>query len=109
MVAASSRDAAAARAVAGVDSPNEQSGYLPIILYSAALDKRPDLSAASTISGPIPAQSPRVMPIRLAMRELPHATDGWQLWPLNSGSPRRSDYRRCSFSSLIGMDVGFLP
>src|SRR6202011_1029312 len=86
MAAASSRAAAAARAVSGVGSPNEQPGYLPTILYSAALDKHPDLSAASTISGPIPAQSPRVMPIRLVMPKLPHATDGWQLWPLNSAA-----------------------
>jgi hypothetical protein len=33
-------------------------------LYSADFGTRLDLSARSTISGPIPAQSPSVMPIR---------------------------------------------
>ena len=34
-----------------------------MILYSADFGTRSDLSARSTISGPIPAQSPSVMPI----------------------------------------------
>jgi hypothetical protein len=33
-------------------------------LYSADFKTRPDFRASPTISGPIPAQSPRVMPTR---------------------------------------------
>ena len=35
-----------------------------MILYSADFGTRSEFSARSAISGPIPAQSPRVMPIR---------------------------------------------
>ena len=34
-----------------------------MILYPADFGSRSDLSASSTISGPIPAQSPSVMPM----------------------------------------------
>src|SRR5437667_4121521 len=55
---------AAARAVSVVGWPNEHLGYLPIILYSADFATRLDFKARSTISGPMPAQSPSVTPIR---------------------------------------------
>src|SRR5215471_13319762 len=61
---ASSSAAAAARAVSAVGLPNVQLGYLPMIWYSAELASRSDFSASSTISGPIPAQSPSVIPMR---------------------------------------------
>src|SRR5262249_50774494 len=63
-VTASSSAAAAARAVSGVGWANEHSGDLPISLYSAEFGSRSDFRARSTISGPIPAQSPNVIPIR---------------------------------------------
>src|SRR6266567_7165768 len=63
-VTASSSAAAAARAVSMVGCPKEQSGYLPTILYSADFGMRPDFSARSTISGPMPARSPSVIPMR---------------------------------------------
>src|SRR5438067_7020379 len=63
-VTASSSAAAAARAVSCVGWPNEHLGYLPMILYWADFATRPDFKARSTISGPMPAQSPRVIPIR---------------------------------------------
>src|SRR6266704_5986798 len=62
-VTASSSEAAAARAVSAVGCPEVQSGYLPMILYSAEFGSRSDFRARSTISGPIPAQSPSVIPI----------------------------------------------
>src|SRR5207244_7351165 len=55
---------AAARAVSVVGWPNEHLAYLPIILYSADFATRLDFKARSTISGPMPAQSPSVTPIR---------------------------------------------
>src|SRR5262249_31939502 len=63
-VTASSSAAAAARAVSAVGSPNVQLGYLPMIWYSAEFASRSDFRASSTISGPIPAQSPSVIPMR---------------------------------------------
>jgi hypothetical protein len=62
-VTASSSAAAAARAVSTVGCPNEQSGYLPMILYSADFGTRSQFNPRSTISGPIPAQSPSVIPM----------------------------------------------
>src|SRR5437773_5517596 len=35
-----------------------------MVLYSADFGTRPDFNAVSTISGPIPAQSPSVIPMR---------------------------------------------
>src|SRR5438093_405829 len=70
-VTASSSAAAAARAVSRVGCPKEQSGYLPTILYSADFGTRSAFSARSTISGPIPAQSPSVIPTRGRIRHLP--------------------------------------
>src|SRR4051794_18458391 len=81
-VAASSIAATAARAVSGFGGPNEQVGSLPMIWYSAALESLPDLSAASTISGPMPAQSPSVMPIRLPMAQCGQGRQPWQLGQL---------------------------
>src|SRR5712691_338043 len=63
-VTASSSAAAAARAVSGVGTPGLQLGCLPRITYSIDSGTRPDFRASSTISGPIPAQSPSVMPMR---------------------------------------------
>ena len=53
----------------GVGLPNEQSTDSPITRYSA-FGRRPEASAARTISGPMPAGSPRVMPMRLQHRAL---------------------------------------
>jgi hypothetical protein len=47
-----------------VGSLGLQSGCLPMRTYSAEPGRRSDLKARSTISGPIPAQSPSVIPIR---------------------------------------------
>src|SRR6476620_5410190 len=63
-VTASSSAAAAARAVSGVGTPGLQFGCRPRKTYSVESGTRPDFSASSTISGPIPAQSPSVMPMR---------------------------------------------
>src|SRR5580765_6173726 len=63
-VTASSSAAAAARAVSDVGSPGLQFGCRPRTTYSVESGTRPDLRASSTISGPIPAQSPSVMPTR---------------------------------------------
>jgi hypothetical protein len=63
-VTASSSAVAAARAVSGVGWPGLQLGCLPSTTYSAESGTRPDLRASSTISGPIPAQSPSVIPMR---------------------------------------------
>src|ERR1700747_3627920 len=63
-VTASSRAAAAARAVSGVGWPGLQSGWRPRTTYSAESGTRPDFRASATISGPIPAQSPSVIPMR---------------------------------------------
>src|SRR4029077_16698142 len=63
-VTASSSAAAAARAVSGVGSPGLQFGCRPRTTYSVESGTRPDFRASSTISGPIPAQSPSVMPMR---------------------------------------------
>src|SRR5207253_11231601 len=63
-VTASSSAAAAARAVSGVGTPGLQLGCRPRTTYSVDSGTRPDFRASSTISGPIPAQSPSVMPMR---------------------------------------------
>src|SRR4029077_6262515 len=63
-VTASSSAAAAARAVSTVGSPGFQFGCRPITTYFAEFGIRPDFRARSTISGPIPAQSPSVIPMR---------------------------------------------
>src|SRR5207248_10814686 len=63
-VTASSSAAAAARAVSIDGSPGVQSGCRPITAYSAESGICFEFSARSTISGPIPAQSPSVIPIR---------------------------------------------
>src|SRR4030095_17025446 len=63
-VTASSSAAAAARAVSGVGAPGLQLGCRPRTTYSVESGTRPDFRASSTISGPIPAQSPSVMPMR---------------------------------------------
>ena len=63
-VTASSSAVAAARAVSIVGSPGLQFGCRPITTYSAESGTRPDFSARLTISGPIPAQSPSVIPMR---------------------------------------------
>src|SRR6266446_6985215 len=63
-VTASSSAAAAARAVSGVGTPGLQFGCRPRSTYSVESGTRPDFRASSTISGPIPAQSPSVMPMR---------------------------------------------
>src|SRR5205823_15036676 len=63
-VTASSSAAAAARAVSAVGSPGLQFGCRPRTTYSVELETRPDFRASSTISGPIPAQSPSVIPMR---------------------------------------------
>src|SRR6476646_783999 len=63
-VTASSSAAAAARAVSDVGSPGLQFGCRPRTKYSVESGTRPDFRASSTISGPIPAQSPSVMPTR---------------------------------------------
>src|SRR6476469_6232596 len=63
-VTASSSAAAAARAVSAVGSPGLQLGCRPRTTYSVESGTRPDFRASSTISGPIPAQSPSVMPTR---------------------------------------------
>src|SRR5262249_305760 len=66
-VTASSSAAAAARAVSGVGSPGLQFGCRPRTTYSVESGTRPDFRARSTISGPIPAQSPSVIPMRFAV------------------------------------------
>src|SRR5262249_7569606 len=63
-VTASSSAVAAARAVSGVGTPGLQFGCRPRTMYSVEPGTRPDFRASSTISGPIPAQSPGVMPMR---------------------------------------------
>src|SRR5262245_49100662 len=63
-VTASSSAAAAARAVSGVATPGLQFGCRPRTMYSVESETRPDFRASSTISGPIPAQSPSVTPMR---------------------------------------------
>src|ERR671919_968358 len=63
-VTASSSAAAAARAVSGVGSPGLHFGCRPRTTYSVESGTRLDFRASSTISGPIPAQSPSVMPMR---------------------------------------------
>src|SRR5207237_10783659 len=59
-----SRAPAIACLVSMVGLPNEQSRYLPMTLCPAESERSPDFSARSTISGPIPAQSPSVIPRR---------------------------------------------
>src|SRR5262245_42360789 len=63
-VTASSDLVAAERAVSGVGMPGLQFGCRPRTTYSVESGTRPDFRASSTISGPIPAQSPSVMPMR---------------------------------------------
>src|SRR2546421_9166023 len=63
-VTASSSAAAAARAVSDVGTPGLQFGCRPRTTYLVESGTRPDFRASSTISGPIPAQSPSVMPMR---------------------------------------------
>src|SRR6516165_2106155 len=63
-VTASSSAAAAARAVSVVGSPGLQLGWRPMTTYSVESGMRPDRRASSTISGPMPAQSPSVTPMR---------------------------------------------
>src|SRR5205809_1570370 len=69
-VTTSSSAAAAARLVSTVGSPNEQSGYFPMMTYSAVVGRAFDESAARTTSGPMPAQSPSVIPMRFKVAQL---------------------------------------
>src|SRR6266404_2916800 len=69
-VTASSSAAAAARLVSTVASPNEQSGYFPMMTYSAVVGRAFDLSAARITSGPMPAQSPSVIPMLFKVAQL---------------------------------------
>src|ERR1044072_5608759 len=63
-VTASSNAAAAARALSAVGFPGRAPGYLPMTVLSTVRAMRLEFRARSTISGPIPAQSPRVIPMR---------------------------------------------
>src|SRR5207245_10946567 len=63
-VTASARAAAVARAVLLVGTPGLQPGCRPMRTYSTESGTRPDFRARSTISGPMPAQSPSVIPMR---------------------------------------------
>src|SRR5437016_3705900 len=69
-MAASSSAAAAARAVLNVGAPGLQPGCRPMTTYSAESGTRPDFRARSTISGPMPAQSPSVIPMRGSIAHL---------------------------------------
>src|SRR4029077_9532371 len=69
-VTASSSAAAAARAVSDVDWPGLRLGWRPRTTYSIESGTRRDFKASSTISGPIPAQSPSVIPMRFGVRVL---------------------------------------
>src|SRR5512133_2363737 len=63
-VTASSNAAAAARALSAVGFPGREPGYLPMTLLSTVRAMLLEFRARSTISGPIPAQSPSVIPMR---------------------------------------------
>src|SRR6516225_1302347 len=110
-VTASSSAAAAARAVSGVGCPGLQFGWRPMTTYSVESGTRPDFKASSTISGPIPAQSPSVIPMRqfvvlllmlVIVIELVHsARTGLKQQRRGSGRGGAEDSE--------GLDVGFLP
>src|SRR5215471_2017676 len=105
-VTASSSAAAAARAVSGVGSPGLQFGCRPRIRYSVESGTRPDFRASSTISGPIPAQSPSVTPMRGFVVLLLMLVIVIEFVHSEQDSTNKEEEER---NTLERLDVSFLP
>src|SRR6476619_6178784 len=117
-VTASSSAAAAARAVSAVGSPGLQFGCRPRTTYSVESGTRPDFRASSTISGPIPAQSPSVMPTRgfvvllmlvIVIEFVRSARTGWDKQRRGRLRGSGKKRKRKVWNALVRLDIGFLP